>query len=105
MDHGPSTHWGEDLASGYKTKLGLWMFLAYGIVYAGFVAINSIWPGLMAVKLGKLNMAIIYGFGLIALALVMALVYNTLSSRAEERYAAMFKDGKADRTEEVEAAE
>jgi uncharacterized membrane protein (DUF485 family) len=90
MDHGPSTHWGEDLASGYKTRLGLWMFLAYGIVYAGFVIINSVSPKLMAMPVGRTNLAIVYGFGLIVLALVMALVYNTLASRAEERYAAMF---------------
>ena len=90
MDHGPSSHWGEDLASGYKTKLGIWMFFAYAVVYGGFIVINSVWPGLMALRVGQLNMAIIYGFGLIILALVMALIYNTLTSRAEERYAAMF---------------
>lgn len=98
MDHGPSTHWGEDLASGYKTRLGLWMFLAYGIVYAGFVIINSVNPKLMAMTVGRTNLAIIYGFGLIILALIMALVYNTLASRAEERYAAMF--GTKDEEEE-----
>ncbi|OPZ86443.1 MAG: hypothetical protein BWY76_00951 [bacterium ADurb.Bin429] len=96
MDHGPSTHWGEDLASGYKTRLGLWMFLAYCIVYAGFVVLNSVSPQIMAMAVGRLNLAIVYGFGLIVLALVMALVYNTLTSRAEERYAAMFKGGNAD---------
>ena len=90
MEHGPSSHWGEDLASGYKTKLGLLMFLGYGIVYAGFVAINSVWPSLLAVRVGQLNIAIYYGFGLIVLALVMALIYNTLACRAEDRFAAMF---------------
>jgi uncharacterized membrane protein (DUF485 family) len=100
MDHGPSTHWGEDLASGYKTRLGLWMFLAYGLVYAGFVVINSVSPKLMALPVGRMNLAIVYGFGLIILALVMALVYNMLSSRAEERYAAMFGGATAEEEDE-----
>ena len=100
MDHGPSTHWGEDLASGYKTRLGLWMFLVYCIVYAGFVILNSVSPKLMAMAVGRLNLAIVYGFGLIVLALVMALIYNTLTSRAEERYAAMFGGNKAEEEED-----
>ena len=92
MDHGQSTDWGEDLAAGYKTRLGLWMFLAYGIVYGGFVAINSMWPNMMAAPLGKLNMAIVYGFSLIGLALIMALLYNYFSCRADEHYASLFGD-------------
>ncbi len=90
--HGPSSNWGEDLASGYKTRLGLWMFLVYGIVYAGFVVINSAWPELMAIPVGRLNLAVAYGMGLIVLALIMALIYNTLSSRAEERYDTIFAE-------------
>ena len=86
MSHGPSTNWGKDKASGFKTRLGLWMFLLYSIVYAGFVLINSIWPKLMEKSVGNLNWAVTYGFGLIVFALVLALVYNALSSRAEVMY-------------------
>ena len=86
MDHGPSKEWGDDPAAGYKTRLGLWMFLAYCVVYAGFVIVNSVWPKLMENVVGSLNWAVAYGFGLIGLALVMAFVYNALSSRAEEKY-------------------
>lgn len=92
MDHGPSTEWGEDRASGYKTRLGLWMFLAYCIVYAGFVVINSVKPQLMARMFGGLNMAIVYGLGLIGLAVVMAFIYNFFSCRAEERFNDAYTD-------------
>ncbi|MCL5105033.1 MAG: DUF485 domain-containing protein [Armatimonadetes bacterium] len=84
MQHGPSTDWGEDKASAYKTRLGLWMFLVYFIVYAGFVMINSMMPDTMAKLFHGLNLAVVYGFGLIALALVMAFVYNALCGRAED---------------------
>ncbi|MHB0911844.1 MAG: DUF485 domain-containing protein [Armatimonadota bacterium] len=92
MDHGPSTEWGKDHASEYKTRLGLWMFLVYSIVYAGFVAINSIWPKLMERVVGSVNLAVVYGFALIVLALVMALIYNALSGRAEERFNNAYTD-------------
>jgi len=92
MDHGPSTDWGEDKASGFKSRLGLWMFLVYCIVYAGFVVINSVWPKAMARLVGGLNWAIVYGIGLIALALIMAFVYNSLCGRAEEKHSNQFTD-------------
>jgi len=92
MEHGPSTDWGKDNASGFKTRLGLWMFALYLIVYAGFVVVNSVWPGLMERSVGSLNLAVVYGFGLIAFALVLALVYNFLSCRAEERLNDVYTD-------------
>jgi predicted Holliday junction resolvase-like endonuclease len=39
----------------------------------------------MGTDAGMLNLAIIYGFGLIILALVMALIYNALCGRTEEK--------------------
>jgi uncharacterized membrane protein (DUF485 family) len=68
------------------------MFLVYCIVYAGFVVINSVWPKVMERAVGSSNMAVAYGFGLIGLALVMAFVYNMLSSRAEEKFNDVYTD-------------
>ncbi len=85
MDHGPSSQWGEDNAAAYKTRIGMRMFLLYCIVYGGFVLINSLWPKLMEKAIGGLNLAVVYGFGLIILALVMALIYNALACREEQR--------------------
>lgn len=97
MEHGSSTDWGEDRASAYKTRLGLWMFALYCIVYAGFIVVNSVWPQLMEKAIGGLNWAVAYGFGLIAFALILAFIYNALSSRAEEKFNEAFAD---DETEE-----
>jgi uncharacterized membrane protein (DUF485 family) len=77
---------GQDKASGPKARLGLWLFLAYCVVYAGFVAINTVAPeALEARGLFGTNMAVTYGFGLILLAIVMGLVYNALCTRMEDR--------------------
>ncbi|MBN1917700.1 MAG: DUF485 domain-containing protein [Verrucomicrobia bacterium] len=55
------------------------MFLVYAVIYAGFVAICVIKPVLMeATIFSGLNLAVVYGFGLIIVALVMALIYNHL---------------------------
>ena len=68
---------GEDLAAAYKAKLGGWMFLVYSAVYAGFVLINVIQPVWMeTIIVFGLNLAVVYGFGLIVLALILAFAYN-----------------------------
>ena len=84
MLHEPATPSGSDPASRYKMKLGVWMFIPYALVYAAFVLINLVSPLVMetTVILG-LNLAVVYGFGLIILALVMALIYNGMCSRQE----------------------
>lgn len=84
MLHEPALQTGEDNASAYKARLGVWMFLLYAIIYAGFVVINLTNAELMekVVVLG-LNLAVVYGFGLIIFALALALVYSHLCSRKE----------------------
>ena len=86
MLHKPAASQGRDYAVKEKTRLGVWVFLAYAVIYAGFVAINVFTPKLMEVRvLFGLNLAVFYGFGLIVLALVLALVYNALCGRHEKR--------------------
>lgn len=83
--HGPATEWGVDNASDYKSKLGVYMFIVYVIVYAGFIAINVISPKTMGVLVfAGLNLAIVYGFGLIVLAIIMGLIYNHLCTKKED---------------------
>ena len=85
MGHGPAVKLGKDNASAYKTKLGVKMFIAYTLVYAIFVAINATTPKTMqSIVLGQ-TAAVIWGFFLIGLALVMAVIYNHLCTRAEAR--------------------
>ena len=69
-----------------KSRLGVILFLVYLAVYAGFVGINTARPKLMQlVVLAGLDLAVVYGFGLIILAIAMGLVYNALCLRYERR--------------------
>lgn len=85
MDHGKATKWGKDHALGYKTRLGLILFGIYGLVYAGFIFINAIKPKLMGtIILAGVNLAVVYGFGLIILAIIMGLIYNAMCTKKED---------------------
>lgn len=84
MFHQPAAQSGKDYGISFKTRFGAWMFLLYGLVYAGFVAINLIQPGMMEVTvLFGLNLATFYGFSLIVFALVLALIYNHICTQKE----------------------
>jgi uncharacterized membrane protein (DUF485 family) len=88
MLHEPAAQSGKDLAASYKMRLGVWMFLFYSIIYAGFVAINLLNPLLMEKTiLFGLNVAVVYGFGLIIIALLQALVYDWFCRRREREVA------------------
>lgn len=85
MSHGPATDWGEDKAIGFKTKLGLWLFLVYVLVYVGFIWINVASPKTMAtIVFAGQNLAVVYGFGLIILAFVMGIIYDVLCTSKED---------------------
>lgn len=85
MLHGPARQSGPDPASGYKTRLGVIMFIIYCIVYVGFVMMNVVSEGraMQMIVFRGLNLAVVYGFGLIVFALILALVYNHLCTRKE----------------------
>ncbi len=82
--HGPSTNWGADRASSFKSRIGVWMFILYSVFYFGFIALNVMSPRIMGSDIGGLNLAVIYGMGLIIFALMLALVYNAICTAAEE---------------------
>ncbi len=78
---------GIDDATAYKRRLGLWMLLFYSILYVIFIIINVAWPSAMGTEvLAGLNLAIIYGFALILVAFVLALIYNWLCTRHEKSF-------------------
>ena len=84
MLHEPAAQSGPDASAEYKMRLGVVMFFIYGAVYAAFVAINLLRPLWMEkTVLFGLNLAVVYGFGLIAFALVLALIYNALCGAHE----------------------
>lgn len=85
MAHGPATDWGKDNAAAYKAKLGIFLFAFYGVFYAGFIIINTLFPKVMGILLlFEVNLAIYYGSGLIILAFVMGIIYNFLCSKKEK---------------------
>ncbi len=84
MLDGKTTKNEVDHASAIKTKIGLWMFLIYTLVYAGFIIVTVIKPELMGTDIGHLNLAIVYGLGLIVFALILAMIYNTLCNKHEK---------------------
>ena len=85
MGHGPAVKLGKDDASRYKTKLGVKMFIAYTLVYAAFVGLNATNPKVMETVIFGQTAAVIWGFGLIVLALIMALIYNFFCTKAEKQ--------------------
>lgn len=82
--HHPESKWGHDPAASLKILLGKWFFLIYSMVYAGFIIVNVLSPSIMGIDVGSLNVAIVYGFGLILFAMLLALAYNHISTLAEE---------------------
>lgn len=99
MDHGPNIQT-EDFGSEYKTRVGLVLFAVYGLLYTGFVLVNTFAPRTMeAPFLWGVNLAVTYGMVLILAAIVLGLVYNWLCTKEEDRlreakYGKTPKDGK-----------
>lgn len=89
MLHEPAAQSGEDPASAYKTRLGVRMFIPYALFYAGFVVLTLTNPTALEKEFfAGLNLAVVYGMGLIVVALILALIYNHLCSRKEAILAA-----------------
>lgn len=88
MLHEPASTGGKDPAASYKMRLGVWMFVCYSLFYASFVAINLASPTTMeASVLAGMNLATVYGFALIVVALIQALIYDALCRGQEARLA------------------
>ena len=85
MGHGPAVKLGKDHAQSYKTRIGIMMFIVYTLVYAGFVVINAAKPSLMQEIVMGQTLAVVYGLGLLGFALVLAVIYNALCTKAEAR--------------------
>ena len=95
MEHGPPTEWQEDKSEGFKTKLGLIMVAFFTIVYFAFIILAVTNPQVMANDVGSLNVAVVYGFGIIILAIIQSLIYNFVCSRHEKNNGAT-KDDKGE---------
>jgi uncharacterized membrane protein (DUF485 family) len=85
MGHGPAVKLGKDNASGYKSRIGISMFVVYSLIYAGFVVISTTMPAIFDLTFGGLNVAVLYGMFLIIFAFILAFIYNRLCTKAEAR--------------------
>lgn len=69
-----------------NTRIGLGLFVAYLLLYAGFVLVAAFRPEVMErTPLAGVNVAIWYGFGLIVSATALALVYGWACRPAPNR--------------------
>jgi uncharacterized membrane protein (DUF485 family) len=64
-----------------NARYGLWLFLVYVIFYAGFIAISAFKFDALRANVGGVNLAIVYGMGLILLAFLLALVYMGMTGK------------------------
>jgi uncharacterized membrane protein (DUF485 family) len=65
-----------------NARYGLLLFAVYVALYLGFIMLNAFDPERMQQPvLAGVNLAVVYGVGLIAAALVLALVYLALCRR------------------------
>ena len=70
-----------------NARVGLGLFFAYLVLYAGFMGLSAFVPQKMALApFGGINLAVLYGLLLIVAAFVLALVYMFLvRRRADDR--------------------
>ena len=67
-----------------NTRFGLILFFLYLLLYGGFVLLNTFSPSTMeATPIAGVNVAILYGVGLIIAALVLALIYGFFCGPSE----------------------
>jgi uncharacterized membrane protein (DUF485 family) len=86
MDSGapsdPNQRAAHDAHVSPNAKLGLALFAVYCLLYLGFMGIAAFKYELFgSTPFGGVNLAILYGMGLIVAALVLALVYMMLCKR------------------------
>jgi uncharacterized membrane protein (DUF485 family) len=69
-----------------QSRIGFVLFSIYLAIYLGFVGINAFRPELMkSTPLAGVNLAVLYGFGLIIAAIVMAFLYGFVGQTQEEQ--------------------
>jgi len=72
--HAPSEH--DDAREiARNARYGLWLFSLYFAIYAAFVGLNAFSPDVMSTNIAGVNLAVVYGMGLIGAALLLALLY------------------------------
>ncbi|NNJ25280.1 DUF485 domain-containing protein [Alienimonas chondri] len=63
----------------YNAKLGLVLFAVYTSLYASFVLVSAFWVDWMGVLWGGVPASVWTGFGLIAFAVFLAVLYGVMA--------------------------
>jgi uncharacterized membrane protein (DUF485 family) len=68
-----------------QSRIGFVLFALYLAFYLGFVYINAFQPALMkSTPVAGVNLAVLYGFGLIVAAILMAFLYGIVGNAASD---------------------
>ena len=68
-----------------SSRIGLTLFWIYVLLYAGFMVLVLFRPDLLSLRpFGGVNLAIAYGMGLIAGALLLAIIYMVACRSVED---------------------
>jgi len=61
-------------------RLGLTLFFVYLVLYTAFVVTSAFFPDAMELRpFGGINLALLWGFGLIGVAILLAFIYGMFS--------------------------
>ncbi|SOD14949.1 DUF485 domain-containing protein [Pedobacter xixiisoli] len=83
--HVNSTTEEKEIVTRQKSKLGVRLFFVYLICYAGFVALGVFNYELLSTTVfSGLNLAVVYGIGLIVFAVIMGIIYNYYCTKYED---------------------
>ncbi len=69
----------------HNARWGLILFAIYVVLYLGFMILAAYFPEQMArtTPIGSVNVAIVYGIGLILAAFVLAIIYTFISRSSD----------------------
>jgi uncharacterized membrane protein (DUF485 family) len=74
----------DEMIVAYNTRMGILLFGVYVLFYGGFMALSAFWPEVMSMPfLCGANLAVVYGFALIVVALVLALIYMKVCRKSK----------------------
>ena len=77
FDHGGARPHVEEQTSQRSIRYGQYLFVIYLVLYGGFVFANAFAPSVMGrTPLAGVNLAVLWGLGLIAAAFLLALLYD-----------------------------
>jgi uncharacterized membrane protein (DUF485 family) len=96
----PSASLNKGRSTILKELIGKWLFFLYAFIYGAFILINVFSPSFMGINVGSYNVAIIFGFGLILFAILLAFAYNQICSRTEQL---LDKENEEEQTQITEA--